>query len=453
MSISEGSSAGSGLAAATEATMGSVREAAVAARAAGPTLAALPTARRGALLRDLAAALVDPEIRAGLLRANQEDLDRAAREQLAEVKRARLRLSEAKLDGLADGLRQLADAPELLGKATLRRELDEGLVLERVPCPLGTLGIVFEARPDAVPQIAGLAIKSGNALLLKGGSEALSSNRALVALIRRTLEEHGLPAGALALLERREDFSALLAMDELVDLIVARGSTPFVHRVMASTEIPVMGHAEGLCHITLHPPCDPAMAARIVVDAKCSYPAACNTVETLLWHPEAGEALEACVAALREAGVELRGCPKTQARIPGLVAATDEDWDTEYGAKILAIRQIGGLGGALEHIAAHGSRHTEAILCGDPSVTERFVARVDAAAVFVNASTRFADGYRFGLGAEVGISTGKLHARGPVGVEGLLTYRWILRGEGQISGDYGPGKRAYRHRDLAIDPA
>jgi len=437
---------------ATAATTGAVRAAAVAARAAGPALAALSAERRAALLRELASALVDPEIRAGLLRANQEDLDRAAREQLAEVKRARLRLGEAKLDGLADGLRQLADAPELLGKATLRRELDEGLVLERVPCPLGTLGIVFEARPDAVPQIAGLALKSGNALLLKGGSEALESNRALVALIRRVLATQGLPEGAVALLERREDFSALLAMDELVDLIVARGSTPFVHRVMASTEIPVMGHAEGLCHITLHPPCDPAMAARIVVDAKCSYPAACNTVETLLWHPQAGRALEACVVALREADVELRGCPKTQARVPGIAAATDEDWDTEYGAKILAIRQVQGLEGALAHIADHGSRHTEAILCGDPSTTERFVARVDAAAVFVNASTRFADGYRFGLGAEVGISTGKLHARGPVGVEGLLTYRWILRGDGQISGDYGPGKRAYLHRDLELGP-
>ncbi len=447
MSISKGS--GPTLEAAPAATAQSVRTAALAARSAGPVLAAVSAERRSALLRDLAAALVDPGIRAELLRANREDLERAAREDLAEVKRARLRLSEGKLDGLADGLRQLADAPELLGKATLRRELDEGLVLERVPCPLGTLGIVFEARPDAVPQIAGLAIKSGNALLLKGGSEALESNRALVALIRRTLVKHHLPEGALALLERREDFSALLAMDDLVDLIVARGSTPFVQRVMASTEIPVMGHAEGLCHITLHPPCDPAMAARILVDAKCSYPAACNTVETLLWHAEAGEALDACVAALREAGVELRGCSKTQARVPGLVAASDEDWATEYGAKILAIRQVDGLDGALEHIAAYGSRHTEAILCADGATTERFIAQVDAAAAFVNASTRFADGYRFGLGAEVGISTGKLHARGPVGVEGLLTYRWILRGQGQTSGDYGPGKRVYSHRELA----
>jgi glutamate-5-semialdehyde dehydrogenase len=435
----------------TSETAAAIREAAIGARAAAPTLTALGADARGALLRDVAAALEDPQTRAGLLAANREDLDRAAREDLPEVKRARLALTESKLDGLADGLRQLAAAPELLGAPTLRRELADGLVLERVPCPLGVLGIVFEARPDAVPQIAGLALKSGNGLLLKGGSEALESNRALVAVLHRVLAAHDLPTAAIALLERREDFSALLALDDLVDLIVARGSTPFVEHVMKSTAIPVMGHAEGLCHVLLHPPSDPAAAAKILVDAKCSYPAACNAVETLLWIPGAEAALDASVAALREAGVELRGCPATRARFREMAAATDEDWATEYGAKILSIRQVAELDAALEHIATYGSRHTEAILTADAAAAERFVARIDAASVFINASTRFADGYRYGLGAEVGISTGKLHARGPVGVDGLLTYRWVLRGSGQAASDYGPGKRPYKHRDLPLD--
>ncbi|HFE46322.1 MAG TPA: glutamate-5-semialdehyde dehydrogenase [Nannocystis exedens] len=433
------------------ATRDVVRAAAVEARAAGPVIAGLSASARRALLRSLADALGDSSVRDELQRANRKDLDRAAKSQLAEVKRARLDLPNNKLDALADGLRQLASAPELLGKATLRRELDEGLVLERVPCPLGTLGVVVEARPDAIPQIAGLAIKSGNALLLKGGSEALESNRALVALIRRLLVAHNLPEGSVCLLEQREDFGALLGMHDLVDLIIARGSTPFVRRVMASTEIPVMGHAEGLCHIYLHPPVEPMLAARIVVDAKCSYPAACNAVETLLWHPGAGSALDACIAALAAEGVELRGCGATRARAPGIAQAGVDDWRREYGSKILAIRQVADLEVALEHIACYGSRHTEAVLSEDKDTCTRFVARVDAAAVFVNVSTRFTDGYRFGLGAEVGISTGKLHARGPVGVDGLLTYRWILRGCGQVTADYGPGKRMLRRRDLSLE--
>ncbi len=433
-------------------TRDSVRAAAIEARAAGPVIAGLSADARRDLLRGIADALCLQSVRDELQLANRKDLDRAASSQLAEVKRARLQLRGEKIDALADGLRQLAAAPELLGKATLRRQLDEGLLLERMPCPLGTLGIVFEARPDAIPQIAGLALKSGNSLLLKGGSEALESNRALVSLIRRQLLAHNLPEGAVCLLERREDFAALLGLQDLVDLIIARGSTSFVRRVMASTEIPVMGHAEGLCHIYLHPPVDPKLAARVVVDAKCSYPAACNAVETLLWHPGAGEALDACIAALRAEGVELRGCAATRARVPGIAKAGVEDWHCEYGSKILAICQVADLEAALGHIACYGSRHTEAVLSEDNATCTRFVARVDAAAVFVNVSTRFTDGYRFGLGAEVGISTGKLHARGPVGVEGLLTYRWILRGSGQVSTDYGPGKRTLMRRDLSIDP-
>jgi glutamate-5-semialdehyde dehydrogenase len=332
----------------------------------------------------------------------------------------------------------------------VRRELDAGLVLERVPCPLGVLGVVFEARPDAVPQIAGLALKSGNAAVLKGGREALHSNRALVAEIHRVLTTHGLDPACIALLEQREELDELLAQRDLIDLIIARGGKAFVHHVQAHTQIPVMGHAEGVCHLYLHGSADPTMAAAIAVDAKCGYPAACNAIEALLWDRSAGAALDACVHALQAAGVELRGCPATLACHPGLVAASESDWGSEYGALILAIRQVPDIDGALAHIAAHGSRHTEAIVATDAAAAERFLAVVDAADVFHNASTRFADGYRFGLGAEVGISTGKLHARGPVGAAGLLTYRWLLRGSGQVAGDYGAGKRAFTHRDLPL---
>jgi len=432
--------------------MTKIRDQARAARKAGRSLAALSGSARSALLHDLASALRDPPIIAALIAANTEDLALAhaalERGEIDPARYKRLALDADKLGSVADGLAQLADAPELLGHADLRRELDEGLVLERVPCPLGVLGVVFEARPDAVPQIAGLALKSGNAALLKGGREALHSNRALVAVLHRVLSAHGLDPACIALLEQREELEELLGQHDLIDLIIARGGKAFVHHVQANTKIPVMGHAEGLCHLYLHTSADPAMAAAIAVDAKCSYPAACNAIETLLWEPGAAQALDACVAALSSSGVELRACAQTRARHPDLVPASDTDWDSEYGALILAIRQVPDLGGALAHIEAHGSRHTEAIVTADAAAADRFLAEVDAADVFLNVSTRFADGYRFGLGAEVGISTGKLHARGPVGASGLLTYRWLLRGHGHITRDYGPGKRRFTHRDL-----
>ena len=434
--------------------MSKIRELASAARAASHALAALSGPARSALLRDLAVALKAPGTREALLAANAEDLAAAAlahaRGEIDPARYKRLSLDATKLDGVAHGLEQLADAPELLGRPDLRRELDAGLVLERVPCPLGVLGVVFEARPDAVPQIAGLALKSGNAAVLKGGREALKSNRALVTVLHRVLTAHGLDPAAIALLEQREELDELLAQRDLIDLIIARGGKAFVHHVQSHTQIPVMGHAEGVCHLYLDHAAEPAIAAAIAVDAKCSYPAACNAIETLLWHADAGPALDATITALQAANVELRGCSHTLARHPTLTLATDADWDAEYGAAILAIRRVPDLDAALAHIAAHGSRHTEAIVTADTVAAERFLALVDAADVFHNASTRFADGYRFGLGAEVGISTGKLHARGPVGASGLLTYRWLLRGTGQVASDYGPGKRAYTHRDLPL---
>lgn len=434
------------------------RDAALAARAAGGALSRLPGEARSRLLSDLAAALEDPQARAAILAANATDLEQAraaeARGALKPALVARLGLDAKKLDGVADGLRQLAAMPELVGQALLRRELDDGLVLEKVSCPLGLVGVVFESRPEALGQIVGLTLKSGNAVILKGGREALSSNRALTRVVHEVLARHGLAPRAVLLLEDRAEVGALLGLDGIVEMIVARGSAEFVQHVREHTRIPVMGHAAGVCHMYLHAAADPAMAARLAVDAKCTYPAACNAMETLLWDAGAGAALDAAVQALIRAGVELRGCPATQARHPaaghddGMKAATDADWGVEFSGLVLAIRQVPDLDGALAHIAAHGSRHTEAIVTGDHAAAERFLAEVDAAGVYHNASTRFADGYRYGLGAEVGVSTDKLHARGPVGVEGLITYRWLLRGEGHRTADYGPGGRPFRHRDL-----
>lgn len=432
--------------------MSRIRDLARAARTAGRPLAALTGPARSALLHDLATALRSASAREAVFAANADDRAAATvardRGELEPARLARLGLDAAKLDGVCHGLDQLAAAPELLGRPTLRRELDDGLVLERVPAPLGVLAVVFEARPDAVPQISGLALKSGNAVILKGGREARNTNRALVAAIHPVLAAHALDPASVALLELREDLDDLLAHHDLIDLVIARGGKAFVHHVQSHTKIPVMGHAEGLCHLYLHRSADPRMAAVLASDAKCGYPAACNAIETLLWDQGAGDALDACVAALRARGVELRACPDTLLRHPDLAPATDLDWDTEYGALVLSIRRVDDESAALAHIAAHGSRHTEAIVAADPGAAERFLAEVDAADVFWNASTRFADGHRFGLGAEVGISTGKLHARGPVGAEGLLTWRWLLRGRGHVAGDYGPGKRAFTHRDL-----
>ena len=413
---------------------------------AGGRLARAPAEARTRALEALAAALVDPGVRTQVLEANARDLAAAAGLPAALVKR--LKLDAAKLETLADGARQLAGRADPLGTVVARRKLDQDLVLEQVRCPLGVLAVVFESRPDALVQIASLALRSGNAVLLKGGREAAASNRALADVVRSALDRAGQPPDAVQLLDDRAEVEAVLGLERGVDLVVARGGKEFVEHVRARSRIPVLAHAEGVCHVFLHRSADAAKAARIVVDSKVTYPAACNAVETLLWEPGAEAALDASVAALASAGVELRGDAATRARHPELKVATEADWGTEYGALVLAVARVADLDGALSHIARHGSQHTEAIVAENRAAAERFLAEVDAACVFHDASTRFADGYRFGLGGEVGIGTGKLHARGPVGVDGLLTFRWILRGTGQVSADYGPGKKPFLHEEL-----
>ncbi len=428
-----------------------ISQAARAARRAGWVLGQISGPERRQILLAMADALERPDVRASVLRANAADVAQAElardRGEIAQALIDRLVLDERKLAGVVDGLRQLASQPDPLGRVSIDRELDDGLGLRRVACPLGVVAVVFEARPDAVVQIAGLAVRSGNAVVLKGGREAANSNAVLVEVLRRALADQGFDPGALVLLEDRADVDALLTLDRDIDLVVARGSSGFVRHVQQASKIPVLAHAEGICHQFLHASADPEMAARVAVDAKCGYPAACNAIETLLWMPGAELALDRCVTQLGQAGVEIRACEATRARHPTLVAAAQTDFGHEFGALVIAVRRVDNLVAALEHIEQHGSRHTESIIAQDETAAAEFLARVDAACVFHNASTRFADGYRFGLGAEVGVSTSKLHARGPVGAEGLITYRWLLRGTGQVAGDYGPGKRRFRHRD------
>ena len=364
----------------------------------------------------------------------------------------RLKLDAAKVADMARGLEAVADLPDPLGRVDLRRLLDEGLLLERVTVPLGVLAVIFESRPDAAVQIGALAIKSGNAALLKGGREAAHSVRALVEILRGALEASGLPADALQLLVDREEVDTLLTLDEDVDLVIPRGSSELVRSIKARTRIPVLGHAEGICHLYLDAAAEPAMAVALVRDAKLQYPAACNAVETVLVHSATAPVLLPLLAAdLGVRGVELRGCPRCLALVPELLPATEADWDTEYGAPILSLKVVDDLDAALAHIRAHGSGHTEAIVTEDPAAAARFLLEVDAAGVYHNASTRFADGYRYGFGAEVGISTSRVHARGPVGLEGLLTVKYRLTGQGQCVSDYaGPQGRAFRHEDLPL---
>lgn len=421
--------------------MTSAEATALAARQAQRALGAAPAATRTAALRVLADLLIQEQ--EALLAANERDLAAAASEGLAGPLLKRLGLSPDKLRGLAEGVRSLASAPDPLGRTLRHTALDEGLELQQVTSPLGVLLIVFESRPDAVIQIGSLALRSGNAVLLKGGREAHHSNAALVGLLRRAAEVAGLPPDAVAGIEGREAVAELLGLDHLIDLVIPRGSGALVRTIQASTRIPVLGHAEGVCSLYLADDADPIMAAALAVDGKTDYPAACNATENLLVHRGFLPRLPAVAGALRDAGVTLRGDEACRGVLPGLDPLHPDDARTEYGDLQLSLHCVDDDDGAIEFIHRNGSGHTDAIVTPDAARGEAFLRRVDSASVFHNASTRFADGYRYGLGAEVGISTGRIHARGPVGVDGLLTTRWLLRGSGQTVAPYSRGERRF----------
>ncbi len=428
--------------------MSDARETARAARQASFALAASPAQVRNGALLAVADAL--EAHRGEIFAANRLDLSDAA--ELAAPVKKRLRFDEAKLTDVLSGLRALAAMEDPIGHEQLRTELADGLVLSRVSCPIGVVGVIFESRPDALVQIAGLCMKSGNAVLLKGGREALHTNAALYAVLKAASEAAGLPAGWAGLLTTREDVGEMLRLYEEIDLIIPRGSNAFVRYIMDNTRIPVLGHSDGVCHLYLHEDADPDMAARVVVDAKTQYPAACNAVETLLVHEKAGAALAAAAKALHAAGVRIRADAPAQAVLAGAgvpcEAATEADWRTEYLDLTISVRTVASLAEAIAHINRYGSHHTDGILTQDDAAAQRFFALVDSAGVYQNCSTRFADGYRYGFGAEVGIATGKLHARGPMGLEGLCSYKYILRGHGDVVADFAGGKRSFTHKKL-----
>lgn len=416
-------------------------------RDAASLLAVLPAEDRNAALLAIATALeqATPEI----LAANQADLAAAEQDNIAPVLSARLKLGETKLQSAIAGVRNVAKLADPVGISQIKRELDDGLILQRVTCPLGVLGIIFEARPEALIQITSLAIKSGNGVILKGGKEAISSCQALIKVIHQALATTKIDPAAVQLLTTREEIKQLLELDEYVDLIIPRGSNSFVRFVQDNTRIPVLGHADGICHLYLDAAADLAKAIAITVDAKTHYPAACNAIETLLVHQDiAASFLPSIAAALEQQHVELRGDEATQKIITAL-AATATDWQTEYSDLILAIKIVDSLDTAIAHINQYGSKHTDAIVTEDQTAADIFQNRVDAAGVYHNCSTRFADGFRYGFGAEVGISTQQMPPRGPVGLEGLVTYKYKLTGTGHIAATYtGENAKPFTHQDL-----
>jgi glutamate-5-semialdehyde dehydrogenase len=432
-----------------------VREVCEKAREAYLALAQLDSEVRDAALDSMANAIEQGA--AEVLAANREDCAEAEKDvQSGDMTQAvfkRLALDDSKVAGMAENVRAVRRQTDPIGRSDYARKLDEGLLLRRVTCPLGVIAAIFEARPDAVPQIASLCLKSGNAVILKGGKEALRTNRVTARLLSEAVDSCGIPAGSIQLLEAREEVKELLGIEGLVDLIIPRGSNAFVRYIRENTRTPVLGHADGICHLYVDRSADVKMAADLTVDAKTNYPAACNTVETLLVHQDAAAGfLPEIVRALREVGVEVRGCEKTRAIVPDVVPASEEDWDTEYLDLILSVRTVQNLAEAIRHVNRHGSKHTDGIVTEDAGAAEAFVSGVDAASVLWNASTRFADGYRYGLGAEVGISTEKLHARGPVGLEGLVTYKYQVVGAGHRVSDYmGKDARSFLHEPLSAD--
>ncbi|MBK4728477.1 glutamate-5-semialdehyde dehydrogenase [Oxynema sp. CENA135] len=385
-----------------------------------------------------------------IVAANQQDCQAAEKMGISKPLYNRLKMDETKLKATVAGVRDVGKLPDPVGQVQIHRELDEGLILKRVTCPLGVLGVIFEARPEAAIQISSLAIKSGNGVILKGGKEAIASCTAIVKAIRAGLAKTEIDPDVVQLLTTREETIELLKLDEYVDLIIPRGSNSFVRFVQENTRIPVLGHADGICHLYIDEAADLEKAVAIAIDAKTQYPAACNAIETLLVHRAiAPQFLTAMSPKMAEKGVELRGDEATREVLTDVKVATESDWSTEYSDLILSVKVVNDMDAAIAHITTYGSKHTEAIVTENHHTAEIFLAQVDAAGVFHNCSTRFADGFRYGFGAEVGISTQQMPPRGPVGLEGLITYKYKVVGSGQIAATYsGVNAKSFTHRDL-----
>lgn len=379
------------------------------------------------------------EHKSEIFEANAQDLEEAKTlVETGEISQSaynRLKLDENKMRDMIQGVKDIANLDDPIGKILLKRQLDEDLILKKISCPIGVLGIIFEARPDVISQISSLAIKSSNAVILKGGKESKNTNKKILAVINSALEKtNGFPQNVIQQVFSREDVAQMLKCDQYINLIIPRGGNNLVKYIKSNTSIPVLGHASGICHIFVDKSADINMASKIVVDAKTQYPSACNAVETLLIHKDFPKKDE-LLASLQLNEIKLVPNP--------------ESWETEYGETTLSVKTVNSLEEAIEHINTYGSGHTDSIITNDLTNAEKFMNNVDSAGVYFNASTRFADGFRYGFGAEVGISTNKTHARGPVGLEGLTIYKYKLYGNGQIVDDYAKGKKSFHHKDLA----
>ncbi|MBP5640370.1 MAG: glutamate-5-semialdehyde dehydrogenase [Victivallales bacterium] len=416
------------------------------AKNASISLGAISSEMKNTVLSAIATELAEQA--SAIAKANLIDMAQAREANLPAPLLKRLAFDEAKIKGVIDGIHSLINLPDPVGNVLSATELDEGLTLTKVTCPIGVIGIIFESRPDALVQISTLCLKSGNAAVLKGGSEALNTNRELARVICEASEKAGLKSDWLQLIETREDVREMLKMDGLIDLIIPRGSNAFVKYIMDNSNIPVLGHADGICHVFIDQTADIQMACNIAIDSKCQYVSVCNAMETLLVHQAiAPRLLPTLCEKYKERGTRLLGCERTRAIVP-MEPATEKDWDTEYLDNVLSIRIVDDLAAAIDHINTHGSGHTDVIVTQDAAAAETFMNLVDSGDVFWNCSSRFADGFRFGLGAEVGISTNKIHARGPVGLEGLVIYKWHLAGHGQIVADYAEGRKHFTHKKL-----
>ncbi|MCH8291705.1 glutamate-5-semialdehyde dehydrogenase [Candidatus Poribacteria bacterium] len=366
--------------------------------------------------------------------ANQIDLEKGKKTKLAKPLMDRLVLSDQKITRMADNLRQVAALPDPIGEVIRMGERPNGLKIGTIRVPIGVIGVIYESRPDVTVEVSALCIKSGNGVILRGGSEAIHSNTALAKILGETAEREGIPdAIQFVDITDRQAVREMISMANLVDLIVPRGSQEFIRHIMKTSDIPVVGHADGICHVYVDEAADVDMAEKICLNAKTQYVAVCNAMETMLVHEKiAGKFIPSMCERFVTEGVELRGCGKTQRLCADVLPATEVDWRTEYLDKILSIRVVADFDEAVDHIETYGSHHSDAIVTQDYTAAQRFLKEVDSAAVYVNASTRFTDGYEFGLGAEVGISTQKLHCRGPMGLEGLTSYKYIIYGNGQV---------------------
>ncbi len=409
-------------------------------------MAALTTELRNKALEAISNALWENRLKIQV--ANALDLKAAEDNQIPTPVLKRLKFDEQKLQDVLNGIASLIALPDPLFQTLFKRELDKDFILEKVTCPIGVIGVIFESRPDALVQIASLCLKSGNCAILKGGSETAHTNRILFELIHEAGTAAGIPKGFLTLIENRAEIADLLKCNESIDLLIPRGSNSFVQYIMENTKIPVMGHSDGICHIFVDQTANFEKALPIILDAKTQYVVACNTVETVLIHEAIAEKfLPQLQAYLEKHKVSILGCEKTNA-ILSLENKEIPSFRNEYSDYIVAIKIVSNLEEAILHINQHGSHHTDCILTEDKASADRFMLLVDSAGVYQNCSTRFADGFRYGFGAEVGISTGKLHARGPVGLEGLVTYKYKLFGNGEIVDDYAQGKKTFQFKEM-----